>query len=105
MDTIVDMPKPPAHLPAEAVQLWKNGFAWAYKSEKDDYPTKPQRWRKAAIKAAAKAIAIPQLESFTDAMKLDPWQFIYREQVKADNGLVLKVVTCEGKKYSFPVPS
>jgi hypothetical protein len=105
MDTMIDMPKPPAHLPAEAVQLWRNSFASAYKSERDDYPAKPQRWRKAAIKAAAKAIAISQLESFEDAMKLQPWQFIYREQVTTDHGQVLKVVTSEGKKYYFPVPA
>jgi hypothetical protein len=99
----IEIPGAPAGLPAAVESRWKQAYAQAFKEAKVDEPEQPNAWPQLAYRAANKSIRVPDPESFSDACKLEDWQVIHRAE-KIEKGVnVLKVVTRDGRKFSFPV--
>jgi len=93
------IPAAPAILPADLQNEWKKKYAAALEEAKADEPEDPQRQRLLARREANRMLRTPKCTSAADVKRLADWQVIFR----GERDGALKVVTIDGKKYSFPV--
>lgn len=100
-ETVVNTPEAPAILPAKWQAQWKKTYAEAFQAAQADEPDDAPRQRQMARREANRMLRTPKLTSYEEAAALEDWQVVFRGEVDG----VLKVVTCDGKKYRFPVPA
>lgn len=103
-----EVPAPPALLPKKLQEKWTKDYIDAFKQAQNDFPGDTPAQKQAALREAHRPLRVPKLESYADAMKLEPWQFIKRaEQPSTEPGntaTVLYVLTIDGAAYEFPLP-
>jgi len=92
-------PEAPASLPENLHAQWKKSYADALEQARADEPEDPQRQRLLALREANRMLRTPKCTSAADLRRLADWQVIFRGERDGQ----LKVVTRDGKKYSFPV--
>lgn len=95
----MQIPKAPEILPANLQEAWRKAYASAFQQAKADEPDDPARQRQLALREANRMLRTPNVSNAAEAAKLADWQVIYRGERDGQ----LKVVTMDGKKYSFPV--
>jgi hypothetical protein len=100
----IEVPAAPAGLPAAVEKRWKETYVAAYKEAQTDEPEQSSAWPQYALRAANKTLRVPEPENYKDAMRLEPWQFIHRDEKDEKGKRVLKLVTRDGKKFTFEVP-
>lgn len=100
-EAVVNTPEAPSILPAKLQAEWRKTYADALEAARADEPDDPARQRLLARREANRILRTPKLTSYESAMQLEDWQVLFRGEVDG----VLKVVTCDGKKYRFPVPA
>lgn len=99
------IPNPPGSLPDAVQEKWKKAYAAAFAQAKNDEPDGPESaWRHVANREANKVLRFIDPSNYDEAMALEDWQVIRREEQKTASGVVLKVVTRHGRGFSFPVP-
>jgi hypothetical protein len=108
MDAQVEIPTPIAGshpLPAAVEKKWKEAWLVAYSQAREDEPEgKEVRWRHAANRAANKTLRFADPTNFEEAMALESWKVIRREEEDTVAGRMLKIVTRHGRGHAFPVP-
>lgn len=102
----VDVPEPPALLPPDLREQWKQLYAERYRQvvsdEGLDYrtqvgPEHDARRNKLALRAANRLLATSAIVTYEEAKALPDWQVIFREEKDG----VLKLMTIDAKKYIF----
>lgn len=103
----------PEHFPAERKVAVLKTYEDALEQAKVDNPEGFHR--QAATREATRHFRVPALKSHADAMRLERWQYLQRDEVSAEKvasmgyetqgpGVHLRVVTIDGKKYFFGIP-
>ncbi|HWR37017.1 MAG TPA: hypothetical protein VN622_14235 [Clostridia bacterium] len=108
----VEVPAAPHFLPKSQRSNWTKTYAQAFKQAQTDFPDDLSAQRAAALREANRMLRVPEPESYEAAMKLESWQVLKRDVVAIDNDAsefpkgseVLKLVTADGKKFTFAVP-
>jgi hypothetical protein len=95
-----EAPEAPAILPDKVKKQWAKAYVDAFRQAQEDSPNDLTTQIQTALREANRTLRVPKLESYEDAMELPEWKVIKRQAV----GTELKVVTIDGKKYTFPVP-
>jgi len=88
-----------APLPASKQREWRDTYAKALKQAKIDVPEGGMEQRIRAVKEANRIFCVDEPLSYKDAMALEPWQLVKRQQM----GDRLHVVTIDGKGLWFEV--
>lgn len=86
--------------PSSLKSKWRADYIDAYKRASEDGSLSESDRKQQALREANRVLRVPEVEDYDDAMALKDFQVASR----ADVGGTLKVVTIDGKKYSFPVP-
>jgi hypothetical protein len=86
--------------PEKLRERWQDNYAEALRQAQVDHPGDDIQQRAVATREANRVFRVPELKSYRAAMDLEPWQVLHRKE----DATQLKVVTIDGKKYSFPVP-
>ncbi len=98
-----------APFPEKLRQEWKKTYAAAYQraieDDGEDHKNEPPdrqhaRRHKRGLCEANRVFRTPDCTCYKDAKALEDWQVILR---KVEDGM-LKVITCDAKKYVFPAP-
>ncbi len=98
----VKIPAAPAELPAGLHKKWAATYLTAFQQVKaDDENANDGDCHQAARREANRMLRVEAPTSHKEAMALPDWHCHLREEVDG----VLKVVTIDGKKYRFDVPS
>jgi hypothetical protein len=97
----LNIPDAPSVLPPGLQAKWKDTYAKAHAEAVNDFPDDTIQQRQTALREANRMIRAPKLESFEDAKKLAK----YLVHASEEKDGVLKLVTIDGKKYKFPVPT
>lgn len=104
-ETIVQIqaPEPPDFpgFPDKRKLEWKQNWLKAFKQAQIDHPGDEITQRAVATREANRVFRVEEPTGYDDAMALEEWQFLLR----AEKGGQLKLVTIDGKKYSFPIPA
>ncbi len=87
-------------LPESKQREWRELYAKALKQAKIDHPEDGMEQRAVATREANRIFRVDELRNYREAMALESWQVLHLQQM----GDQLKVVTIDGKKYSFDVP-
>lgn len=95
-----EVPAAPEVLPSQLKSKWRSDYIDAYKRAAEDGSLSESDRKQQALREANRVLRVPEVEKYDDAMALKEFQVARREDV----GGTLKVVTIDGKKYSFPVP-
>lgn len=96
----INIPEPPALLPENLKAKWRKDYESGYlETFRWGEMRTPDRERIGLRKANA-VLSVPEVHSYAEAKALADWQVVLREEA----GGVLKVVTIDARKYSFPVP-
>ncbi|MEZ2347420.1 hypothetical protein [Terriglobus sp. RCC_193] len=92
----------PKHLPGKLQAEWKK----TYKEEKDAVlradPDNPNAARVKALHAANKLLRVKKPTSAADIEKMEPHEFVKREEREIDGVPHLWVLTADGDKIAFP---
>jgi hypothetical protein len=99
----IEIPAPPAGLPASLEKKWKQTYESAFKEAQEESPDDLTTQRQLALREANRLLKTPELESYSQTMGLEEHHFVLREPSK--DGKTLRVVTRHGKKYIFPIPA
>lgn len=89
-----------APLPAAKQREWRDTYAKALKQAKVDVPEDGMEQRTRALKEANRMFRIDEPASYSEAMAMEPWQLIKREQ----HGVRLHVITIDAKGLWFDIP-
>ena len=114
-ERITEKPSFPANYPEDKKAQWHRTFEEAVEAAKVDAP-EGSFHHQTARREANRHFRVPLPKSYTDAMKLEPWQVLERKTVPAErvaalghepsgSGEHLIVVTIDGKKHFFAVPA
>lgn len=87
-------------LPENIRARWRETYAKAFKQALIDSPNDVIAQRQAAEREANRIFRVDELLSYKDAMALENWKVLHRREVNGE----LKIVTIDGRKFSFPVP-
>jgi hypothetical protein len=87
--------------PKEFIGQWQLAYQKALKQAEVNYPGDETEQRAVASREANRLFAVDEPETYEQAMAIEPWKCLHRQVF----GNVLKVVTIDGKKYSFPIPA
>jgi hypothetical protein len=98
----IEIPTPPAGLPAEVEKKWKSAYATAFKEAQEESPDDLTTQKQLALREANRLLKTPELTSYSQTMDIEDHHFVLREPSK--DGKILRVVTRHGKKYTFPIP-
>ncbi len=97
----IKIPEPPAIMPAEDQEKWRQTYRLEYSEAKSQRPHEDEKlWAREALSRANRLLATPRLGSYEEAKKLAGWM----KFKESEDGGVLKLVTIDAKKYSFPAP-
>ena len=96
-----EVPEVPGLLPDNLKREWKRTYIEARQQAEEDGSLDLAGQVQQALREANRVLRTPKVESYSAAMQLEGWQVVRRDEV----GGVLKVVTIDAKKYSFPVPA
>jgi hypothetical protein len=99
MDTkeeAVQVPQAPAILPPAEAKKWKETYASALKQAQADHPDDVPSQLKEALREANRILRVPEPKTAADVEKLAPWQVLKKS---VGEGGVIRVITCDGKKY------
>lgn len=111
----IAIPTPPASLPAEVQEQWRELYLAGYKDSQERHPNlQPDRaafmaHHQEGLKQANRLVRVEMPENYEQAMALKPWQLLpgWPKVVPANvtgRGDELRGVTIDGKKFSFHVP-
>jgi hypothetical protein len=105
----IKIPAAPRTLPPKLQSDWRKKYVGAYKQSQADYPDNPVLQEQFALREANLMLRSPELKSYQDAVDLQEHQLARTHEGKparqeTEDGK-LKVVTADGKKYSFDVPA
>jgi hypothetical protein len=95
----LQIPAPPSFLPEKEQAAWKKKYEEGFKQAQVDEPEDEAAQHRAALKEANRMLRVPEIESAAHVKSLPKHLFIKNEEKDG----VLKVVTIDGKKYSFDV--
>jgi hypothetical protein len=87
-------------MPPAMQKKWKATYAEAFEEAKASGQGAESDWHQAARCEANRLLKVPVPKTYEDAMALPDWQCVLR---KTEGG-VLKLVTIDGRKYTFDVP-
>jgi hypothetical protein len=102
MEDKVQVPQAPAILPAAEAKKWKETYASALKQAQADHPDDVPSQLKEALREANRILRVPEPKTAADVEKLAPWQVLKKS---VGEGGVVRVITCDGKKYEVPPAS
>jgi len=107
----ITTPMPPKRLPAKEQAAWKKKYVEAFRQAQADNPDNEPQQRQYALREANRMLKVPEPDSYADAMALPEHQLAVMQDEKGKSVPAryekegkLKVVTSDGKKYSFDVP-
>ncbi len=107
----ITTPMPPSRLPEKEKALWKKKYIEAFRQAKADNPDNDSEQQQFARREANRMLKPPEPSSYAEAMALPEHQLAIMHDEKGKPGPAryekegqLKVVTSDGKKYSFDVP-
>jgi hypothetical protein len=89
-----------APLPEAKRKEWRDGYSRGLKQAKLDHAEDPFEQARGALREANRVFWIDEITTYEGAIALQDWQLMHR----SERGGHLKIVTIEGKKYSFPIP-
>jgi hypothetical protein len=89
-----------APLPEAKRREWRDTYAKALKQAKIDVPEDGMEQRTRALKEANRMFRVEEPLNYKDAMALEPWQVMKRQQ----EGERLHVVLIDSRGHFFPVP-
>lgn len=95
----VEVPAAPEILPDALKEKFAQAYVSAYKKAAQDGSQSDADRKQSAMREANRILEVEEPTSAEEAEKLPKWQVLRREVV----GGQLKVVTIDGKKFSFPV--
>lgn len=87
-------------LPASVREEWRKRYASAFERAQKNHPNEPTRQHQVASTEANRIFDVQTPQSYAEAMKLEPWQCLLRE----DSGGKLAVVLIDGRKFVFDAP-
>lgn len=96
------VPKPPAGIPEAVQQEWRLVYDATFRSARDQYPDDFETQQRTALSEANKLLLTPEINSYDEAMSLEPWHFVLREP--SADGKALRIVTRHGRKMILPIP-
>jgi hypothetical protein len=99
----IEIPLPPANLPASVEKQWSKAYEDAFKEAQNDWPDDVPAQKQQALREANRILKTPEITSYSQAMGIEGWHFVLREASK--DGKTLRVVTRHGKKYTFDIPA
>jgi len=108
------LPTPPAHLPEALQKKWSSIYASALKQAQVDTPDNESAQRAAARREANKLLRVPKPENHEEAAALveafqskaeDGWKIIAHGSRKISGVDHLAIVTADGQKHLYPVPT
>ena len=102
-DIDTNQPAPPAFLNAKAAKQWSKTYADTLVQATVAIPDNPRAQRIAALKAANAMFTISPLKTTKDADALESWQKLKDVTITIDGVNTRVVVTCDGRKYAFPI--
>ncbi len=88
-------------MPRDFAARWEQIWAKAFKAAEVNHPGDETEQRAVATREANRLFAVDEPENYEQAMAIEGWKVLHR----GASGGVLKLVTIDGKKYSFPVPA
>ena len=94
-------------LPESKKQEWRDDYARAFKQAQVDHPEDPLEQRATAVREANRIFRVGEVASYEQAMALPDWQVHINgdgTRARFKRGDELKLVTIDGKKFSFPIP-
>ena len=110
----IEIPNPPAHLPAVLQKKWSATYETAYKQAQIDQPNDANAHKQAARIEANKLMRIPAPESHKEAAALvsafeeqtgEGWKVLGHGKRKIGGVDHLVVITADAKKHAFPIPA
>lgn len=114
MATEFQIPSPPAHLPVALQKKWSGIYTAALKQAQIDIPNDESGQKQAARKDANKLLRIDAPANHKEAAAMvadfqaqndDAWKVIGHGKRVIQGVEHLQVVTSDGKKHTFPVPT
>ncbi len=87
-------------MPRDFAGRWEQVWAKAFRAAEVNYPGDETEQRAVATREANRLFAVDEPENYEQAMGIENWKVLHRQP----SGGVLKLVTIDGKKYSFPIP-
>jgi hypothetical protein len=87
-------------MPRDFAGRWEMAYAKAFRQAEVNHPGDETEQRAVASREANRLFAVDEPENYDQAMAIEDWKVLHRQQM----GSLLKLVTIDGKKYSFPVP-
>jgi len=101
-ETNVAIPEPPAGwgMPEVWKKKWQAAYAAGLKQARIDSPNDESTQRQTALREANRILFV-EPANYREAMALEDWQVMKREEVNGN----LHVVTAFGRKYDFAVPA
>lgn len=95
----VNVPEAPTFLPKARQAEWKKKYEEGHKQAQQDEPDDPPAHHRGGLREANRMLRTSEITSAEQAQSMPEHLFLKRDVEKG----VLKVVTIDGKKYSFPV--
>jgi hypothetical protein len=89
-----------AGMPRDFAGRWEVAYVKAFKQAEVNYPGDETEQRAVATREANRLLAVDEPENYEQAMAIEDWKVLLRQQF----GSQLRVVTIDGKKYSFAIP-
>src|SRR6266404_924705 len=87
-------------MPRDFAGRWRQEYVKALKQAEVNYPGDETEQRAVATREANRLLAVDEPESYEEAMAIEEWKCLHRKPF----GNELKLVTINGRKYSFPIP-
>jgi len=95
----IDVPEVPSVLPPAEQKKWVETYKAAFEEAQNDDPGDVVKQRQSALREANRLLRVEKITSADQAKALPKWKLVQCEEKDG----VLKVVTIDGKKYSFGV--
>lgn len=87
-------------LPEAIKKKWRQTYEQTFLQARHEKPNEGHLWAQSALIEANRLFRVPKLEDHADALDLEDWQVILREERDGR----LNIVTIDGRKYSFAIP-
>lgn len=88
-------------MPRDFASRWETAFVKALRQAEINHPGDETEQRAVATREANRLFAVEEPETYEQAVALEPWKVLQRRESEGK----LKLVTIEGKKYSFAIPA
>jgi hypothetical protein len=102
----VNVPDAPRVLPKSLQAKWKETYEKEYLIAARNENLSADDCHRAAAQFANRMLAVEAPQSYQEAMEMAPWTVhaSNRDEVRAGTADTLKIVTIDGRKYSFKAP-